>query len=159
MWDLGGRLLVVEWRVRYGLYAVSLVRSPWGMDEQVIEYPHQWVHDVKRRQLPTGDGAPVPALSGETKVLAKFPRLMEFLTAVYYDDKTVRIPGTWRFSVQGLTFALTLTDVDAGMRITLRAAALDDVLALAEQVLKMDDQPWEVDPYAKPKPKARGKRK
>lgn len=88
-----------------------------------------------------------PDLPTVTKVLAKFPLLVAFLTARSYVEGGVRLPGKIWFEGSTAGFALTLIDQDQAMRLTVRAGAIDDVLAAAELALGADNAPWEVDEY------------
>lgn len=102
---------------------------------------------MKRRNLPAGTGIVQPALPSASLMLGKLPAVREFLTATEYEDKTARTPGYLTVRNRQVTFEVTLYDPDSGSRLSARAAKLDDVLALVEQLLGVEEAPWEVDPY------------
>lgn len=105
---------------------------------------------------PEDDGKkPLPA---ESKTLAKFPRMCEFLTAVAYEDGTKRQPGYLWLKSDAVAFVVTLFDEDACCRLPCRGATLDEALALAEKLLGVENAPWEVDQYMRERKKKKGKK-
>jgi len=146
--ECGPLVMLVEWSPWWGVYPLGLYRERGGAWVQTVTYPPMWRVPVKRRSVLGGEGVPVPALSGETAVLKKFPRLVEFLTAVYYDDGTARQTGQVWLRVEMTAFVMTLIDKDACCKMVVRAAALDDLMATAEKLLGSDAAVWEIDQYA-----------
>lgn len=156
---LSGGVLLVEHRPYRGYCALALHRTDPDGTVNVVNFPGVESKAMKRRSLGLGADAPLPALSGESVVLKRFPRLCEFLTAVYYDDGSPRVPGTVWLKVDGIAFVLTLLDPDACARLNVRAASLDDVLTLTEKLLGSDGAAWELDRYAAEKAAQKKKKK
>jgi hypothetical protein len=152
-------VLVVEHRRYRGYTALSLYRPVSGGSVETISFPDWSTVKMKRRSLGVGVDVAMPALSGESKVLLKFPRMCEFLTAVYYEDGTVRTPGTVWLKVDSLAFVMTLLDPDACARVNVRAASLDEVFTLAEKLLSTESAAWELDRYAVEKAAQKKKKK
>jgi len=100
-----------------------------------------------------------PDLPSESKVLAKFPTLIEFLTRRSWPDGTVRAPGRYWWDPLSSGFCLTLIDVDNALRIKVTAPTLDAAYAAAELVLGTDGGQWEVDTYEQEKREKKAKRK
>jgi len=147
VWVEGSLWWLLEWRAYRGWWALKRGRFVAGEPVILNDYPRpEEYRPMKRRRSP-GEELVIPILSRETKLLAKLPRLCEFLTATSYDDNTFRTPGYLTLRNRLTTFELTLYDPDAGLRLALRAVALDDVLMLAEKAVDADGMPWEVDNY------------
>lgn len=102
---------------------------------------------MKRRNAPASTGVIQPALPAASVMLGKLPAIREFLTATEYEDKSPRTPGYITIRNRQVTFEATLYDPDSGSRLSARAAKLDDVLALLEQLLGVEEAPWEIDSY------------
>lgn len=102
---------------------------------------------MKKRAALGLEGVPIPALSMESKVLEKYPLLREFVSATAYEDGSMRMPGSLRLENKIICYQITLSDPDAGMRVSVSAATLDDVLKGVERLLGAPEAPWEVDRY------------
>lgn len=115
--------------------------------EPTTLYPTTKDLKVKRRNAPAAGGIIQPALPAASVMLGKLPCLREFLTATAYEDGSPRVPGYITIRNRQVTFEATIYDVDSGTRLSARAAKLDDVLALLEQLLGVEEAPWEIDSY------------
>lgn len=103
---------------------------------------------MKRRPLAAGvTPALKPALPSASTMMAKSPALREFITATTYEDGTPREPGYFTLRNRGFTFELTVYDPDSGTRLAVRAPKIDDVLSMTEQLLGVEEAPWEQDRY------------
>lgn len=102
---------------------------------------------MKRRQPVVNVGACAPALPATSVLLAKLPAIREFLSATGYDDGSPRVPGYLTLRNRGHSYEITLYDPDAGLRLPARGPDLDKTLLLAEQLLGVQEAPWEVDNY------------
>ena len=114
---------------------------------------------MKRRQPVVNVGACAPALPATSVLLAKLPAIREFLSATAYDDGSPRVPGYLTLRNRGHSYELTLYDPDAGLRLPTRGPDLDKTLLLAEQLLGVEEAPWEVDNYLTEQLAKRAKRK
>lgn len=102
---------------------------------------------MKKRQALGLENVPIPALPGDSQFFAKLPLLREFLSVTAYDDGSMRTPGSYRFENKLICYQITLYDADAGMRLPVSGATMDDVLKATERLLGAPDAPWEVDRY------------
>ncbi len=114
---------------------------------------------MKRRNAPLGGGAIVPALPMASTILAKLPAVREFLTATEYEDHSPRQPGYVTLRNRTTTFEVTLYDPDAGARLAVRGPDLDKTLLLVEQLLGVEEAPWELDGYLQEQLARRAKKK
>jgi len=88
-----------------------------------------------------------PDLPSTTKVMAKCPLLVQFLTCRSWDDGSVRTPGRFWFDAGALGFSITLKDPNLALQAVLRAGTIDDVFGLCEAFLGQENAQWEVDQY------------
>lgn len=101
-----------------------------------------------KRRTPVGPGGFVlPAAPSVSTLLAKLPAVREFCSATEYDDHSAREPGYMTLRTVGTQWQVTLYDPDSGTRLPVRAPDLDKALLLAEQLLGVEDAPWEPDRY------------
>lgn len=89
----------------------------------------------------------IPQLPGVSKIFAKCPRVLEFMSATAYDDGSPRKPGylTWRN--RGHCYELTAYDPDSGLRLPVSGPDVDHVYGALEGLLGAPDAPWQVDDY------------
>lgn len=113
---------------------------------------------IKRRTPPEKE-LPIPALPSDSKALAKFPLLREFLSATQYEDGAIRTPGYCTIRPRFIEWEITLYDPDGGVRVAIRARTLDDMLQAVEVVLSASEAPWEPDSYLQDQLAKRGKKK
>ena len=115
---------------------------------------------MKRRQAARPGDTVLPALPSTSTHLPKLPALREFLSATKYDDDTPRTPGYVTVRNRVTTYEVTVYDPDSASRLSCRGPTLDAALALVEQLLGVEEAPWEPDNYlasqqTKSKPKKR----
>jgi len=142
-----GRWVLWHWRPRVGYVVRAAGEGPtpggdtlyeWGLEDEPMGFA--------RRQA-TGDRLPQPQLSQDSKVLAKLPHLIAFVSDVQYEDKTPRVPGYFTLRNRAFTYEITLYDPDAGLRVAIRDLTLDGAFAAANELLRAPDAPWETDDY------------
>lgn len=114
---------------------------------------------MKRRQAARPGDTVVPPLSSTSTLWPKLPAIREFITATEYEDKTPRTPGYITVRNRVTTFEVTMYDPDSGSRLSARAPTLDAALALVEQLLGVEDAPWEPDTYLQKLIAQNGKKK
>lgn len=136
--------ILMDWVPYEGIWPWKLFRG--GPDGELLrtnDRPEKPMAMKKRQALGLADVAPVP-LSSETKLFAKYPKLVGFLIDTKYDDGSIRQPGEWRLANKKLWLTLTLLDPDSGMQLPCTGSTLDDAFSLAEKLLGAEDAPWEV---------------
>lgn len=138
---------LVRTRPRQG--AVVLRSSEVGDDQGGEMFPDPFAKGdvVQRRSVQAPEHVIRPALSKETKLLSKLPQLAAFLSDTAYDDGTARQPGYLWLTNRWSCYEVTLFDPDSCARVAVTATTLDDVLALAEAVLRSPETPWMPDAY------------
>jgi hypothetical protein len=115
---------------------------------------------VKRRIPPQGSGKNiVPALPATSVILAKVPAMRAFVTDTAYEDGSPRVPGYFTLRNRVACFEVTLYDPDSGCRLPVRGSDLDKALQMAEQLLGVEEAPWEVDQYLLGQLEQRGRKK
>jgi len=102
---------------------------------------------MKRRQAAVPGQHVVPALPSSSTLWPKLPALREFITATTYDDGSARTPGYVTVRNRVTTFEVTVYDPDGAARLSARAPTLDGALSLVEQLLGVEEAPWEPDRY------------
>lgn len=139
--------LLLDWVPGEGLWA-SVLFSDRSLENRLAtnERPMK-VQSMKKRQALGLEDIPLPPLSLESKFFDKLPRLREFLIVTAYDDGSVRVPGSFRMENKIIAVMVTLYDPDAGLRLAVSGATIDDALKTADTLLGAPDAPWEVDRY------------
>jgi len=143
----GETLLLVTYRPFQGLLLVDLHGvdgEPFASD---FKYPSSRSKRMKKISMGIGEKATLPILSAASKILAKCPRICDFMTATAYEDGSMRRPGRIWLEQDGVSFTLTLFELTPALRMRCRAQTLDDTLMLAESYLGAENAPWEVDQY------------
>lgn len=153
------RWYLVRWTPYVGWECLTSGPVSQPVVEPETYYPTHKEADVKRREQPAGVGVPQVPLPAASVLLGKLPGVREFVTATSYEDGTIRTPGYLTLRNRQVTFEITLYDPDSGSRLVARAAKLDDVLALVEQLLGVTDAPWEVDDYLTAQLTRRGRKR
>lgn len=151
--------LLLRWAAYHGTRVVSVERL--GADGPPITFyaPEELrTVPIKKRQPPDKEKT-IPALPAESKILAKFPLLREFLSATQYEDGEARVPGYLTIRPRFIEWEVTLYDPDAGCRVAVRARTLDDMLQGAEVILSASEAPWEPDNYLQEQLAKRTKKK
>lgn len=138
---------LLHWRAWDGIRVTAFGPAGRGGFEGHTLPDHEASHMPIKRRTVNPDTLPIPALSGDSKVLAKFPLIREFLTATQYEDGGARTPGYITLRNRVIEFEVSLYDPDAGSRIAIRSRTMDDAFAAAELILGAADAPWEPDRY------------
>jgi len=136
VWDVWNGVRYTAWR----LVAPRFSELPWTDIGVRCEMPMQ------KPEVSGGTLVP-PDLPSETKLLAKCPLLIQFMTCRSYTDGTARAPGEWWFLPSPSGFAIALKDVDTARKVTVRAGTIDDVFKAVELFLGTENSQWEVDEY------------
>lgn len=138
---------LVQWLPREGYWTVSagLVSDP---NETPYYFAPRYQGDaVKRRQAARPGDTVVPALPSASVQWPKLPAIRQFISETKYDDGTPRTPGYLTVRNRVTVFEVTLYDPDSASRIATRGKTLDEALGLAEQLLGVEEAPWEPDAY------------
>lgn len=143
----GRYLILLHWQPFHGVrIAAEYLRSQWP-EASVRTTLEEYQMAIKKRDPMSGPRGAPQGPKGTSMILAKLPLLREFLSATQYDDGSTRTVGNMRVGSQGRLWEITLQDIDALARITVREEDLDKALLLAEQLLGMSEAPWETDRY------------
>lgn len=137
----------IRWRPWTGYTVIGSGPVGSAYPEVIYLDPQGKVRLMKRRSVVSSAGAIVPALSSESKVLAKLPALREFLSATAYEDGSARTPGYFWFSNRRMLYEVILFDPDSGSRLPVTALTMDDVFAAAEALLNAPEAAWQPDKY------------
>jgi hypothetical protein len=153
--------LLVQWLPREGYWVTSA--GTVGTPDAVPIYtcPRYERDAVKRRQAMRPGDTVTPPIPATSTHWPKLPALREFLHATQYEDKTPRTPGYMTVRNRVTTMEVTVYDVDGCCRLVSRGPTLDHALSLIEQLLGVEDAPWEPDRYladqaAKSRPRKKG---
>lgn len=141
------RYLIVQWLPREGYWITSAGEKGAAGCVDTYSSPRFQSDAMKRRQAARPGDVILPALPSQSVWWPKSPALREFLTATKYDDDTPRTPGYVTVRNRATTFEVTVYDPDSGSRLSARAPTLDGALSLVEQLLGVEDAPWEPDRY------------
>lgn len=102
---------------------------------------------VKRRKSDVSGEVARPEAKVTSVLLAKLPSVREWMVATTYDDGSSRVPGKLNLEVYGQSWSVTLRDPNNGLRLNVRGDDLDKVLLTLEQLLGVEEAPWEQDEY------------
>lgn len=102
---------------------------------------------VKKRQPVEVGQAVIPAIPSASTLWPKLPAIREFVHATAYEDGSPRTPGYITIRNRATTMEVTCYDVDSGTRLSARGQTLDQALSLMEQLLGVEEAPWERDNY------------
>lgn len=94
----------------------------------------------------------------ETELFREHMAIVEFLALMQYEDGTPRAPGRLVVETRGAGWALLLKDPDSQLQLKAVGITLDDALDALQVHLGSDNAPWELDPWARPKGPAKGKK-
>jgi hypothetical protein len=154
-----GIWFVLHWRPYHGLWAGSGGHGDRHDAAPVWVYPRVQESTVKRRSAPTGGVVITPPIPSTSVQMPKVPMIREWLHSTAYEDGSPRQPGYMTIRNKVTVMEVTMYDPDAGARLPVRAATLDQALVLLEQLLGVEEAPWEPDRYLMEQLVARGKRK
>lgn len=126
------------------------------------EPPYSLEQTTMKRRSVALSLMPVAELPRESVLFRKLPHLVEFLSAVMYEDSSARVPGYYTFRNRGASYEVTLYDPDSGSRLPCNGATIDEAFATAEKLLAAPDTPWVPDRWlmselAKREPKKKKK--
>lgn len=150
---------VVHWKQRGGCWIRSGGRNSLSTTIPLYHYPRVQEYSMKRRSAPQGGPAIVQAIPSASTLWPKLPALREFLHATAYEDGSARQPGYVTFRNKVTTIEVTVYDPDSGTRLPCRGATLDQALSLLEQLLGVEEAPWEADKYLMEQLVAKSKRR
>lgn len=138
---------LLSWLPRAGWWLLSAGLKGQPDGRPYYECPRPEEDAMKRRLKTEGAQFIMPAAPSASVLLGKLPAIREFISATEYDDKTPREPGYLTIRTVGTQWQVTLYDPDSGSRLPVRAAELDKALLLAEQMIGVEEAPWEPDRY------------
>jgi len=101
---------------------------------------------LKRRDG-VSQGGIVAALEMPALLAKRWPVIAEFLVATKFDDGSSRAPGELKLANRGAGWLCTLYDVEQAARISVNAPTVEQGLSLLEQLLGVEEAPWEHDQY------------
>lgn len=139
------------------LASSGLAGQPFTSPDHVV--PQEEWRVKKRAPLVTGAHIIVPPLPAKSLMLNKTPLLREWLSATSYEDGSPRVPSYVTLRNRGATYEITLYDPDQGARLVVAGPEIDHVLMALEQLLGVDEAPWEIDKYLAEQLTKRGVRK
>jgi len=155
---VGARYVSAVWKPWKGLLAVgSGLQGSRFLDRVYCDH-FEVMPMIKRRDVSTSAGYVVPPLSADSKLLAKCPALLEFLTATQYEDGSPRTPGYMWISNRTAAFEVTVFDPDGCGKLPVLAKTLDEAFALVEVHLRADQAPWQQDGFLLKKASEKKKR-
>lgn len=138
---------VVHWASHKGCWARSWGRSSIDDLIPISMYPRPEEQSMKRRSPPVDGPAIVAPLPSASTLWPKLPATRAFIHDTAYEDGTARIPGYITIRNKVTTIEITYYDPDSGTRLPCRGSTLDQALTLGEQLLGVEEAPWEVDKY------------
>lgn len=152
-------LLTLHWRPYHGIrLAAESLRDKWP-EQLYSNCLEKYEMAIKKRDPLAGPRGGLQGPAGASVILAKLPAVREFLSSTEYEDKSPRTVGNIRIGSQGRLWEVTVQDPDALARMTVRDESLDKALLLVEQLLGVDEAPWETDRYLAEKAQGKHKKK
>lgn len=154
-----GHWYLYGWYQSKGYVLLAMGRGGRGAVDQ-ITLPARWRYlmPLKRREG-LGRMPSLPAVAAPLLLDKKWPALAEFLVATQFEDGTGRLPAEVKFGPKGGGWQVTLYDVEQAARLSAMAPSLEGALSLLEQLLGVEEAPWEVDNYLVSLKERREKRK
>jgi len=141
----GHHLLLLHWAPHQGIWLVAeRIGSEFSDPHTVTPRPEKKM-PIKRRPGPTAGPAHMPEAKVTSVILAKLPALREWMVATTFDDGSARESGKLSLEIYGTSWCLMLRDPNNGLRLPVRGEDLDKTLLLAEQLLGVEEAPWERD--------------
>lgn len=151
--------VTLHWLPHHGVWPVAYTPLTGAECGTVYHNPRPKGSSMIRRQVAVTPGTVPLGVGAASVVLAKFPKLREHMSCRAYDDGSIREPGYIWVKTSLTAWVITIFDPDAGARLPVQAATLDECLALAERLLSADDAPWEIDDYLRDRMAKKKKRK
>lgn len=155
----GDHWYLFAWYQGQGYKLVAMGRG--GRDSIVqVTLPARWRYmmPLKRREG-LGRMPSLPAMVEPELLKKKWPAVAEFVVATQFEDGTGRLPAELKFGPKGGGWQVTLYDVEQAARLSAMAPSLEAALSLLEQLLGVEEAPWEVDNYLVSLKERREKRK
>lgn len=143
----GRHILLLHWAPWRGIWLVAERVGDTRAEPHTISPRSDWKMGVKKRDPMAQNGAPSTPAKAASVILAKLPALREWLTATTYEDGTARTPGKLSLEVYGTVWSVLLRDPDAAARLSIKGEDLDKTLLLVEQLLGVEEAPWERDDW------------
>jgi len=142
-----GFWVLYEWRPRCG-YTVSAMGLGGRTSTEQVKLPASWSFEMPlKRRDGVSQGGIVAALEMPALLAKRWPVVGEFLVATQFDDGSSRVPGELKLANRGAGWLCTLYDVEQAARISVNAPTVEQGLSLLEQLLGVEEAPWEHDQY------------
>lgn len=143
--DRGRYRLLMHWLPHHGVrLAAEYLRDAYPTPLRSFDL-EEYKMAIKKRDPMAGPRGAAQGPSAVSVILAKLPALREFLSCTTYEGGSMRTVGNMRVASQGRLWEITLQDPDALARLTVRDESLDKALMLLEQLLGVEEAPWETD--------------
>jgi len=143
----GDHLLLLHWRPYHGIWLVAERRGDASSEPHTITPRKERPMPIKKRPGQTVDAARMPEAKVTSVLLGKLPALREWMVSTTYDDGSPREPGKLSIEIYGTAWSIQVRDPNNGLRMNVRAEELDKALLLMEQLLGVEEAPWERDNY------------
>lgn len=151
--------LLLHWRPYHGIrLAAEGLASRWR-ERHTVQTQEEYAVALKKRDPMAGPRGAAPGPSPTSTLLGKLPAIREFLSATAYEDGSPRTVGNLRVASQGRLWEVTLQDPDALARLTVRDESLDRCLTLLEQLVGVEEAPWETDRWLAERAQKNGRKK
>jgi len=139
--------MLLQWAPREGYTLVALgIGGRTGTTTEKLPASWEMIMPLKRREgVPSG--GVVAALEMPAIFAKRWPAIAEFLVATQFEDGSSRAPGEIRFANRGAGWLVTLYDVEQAARLPVNAPTIEQGLSLLEQLLGVEEAPWEHDQY------------
>jgi len=130
-----------------GYRLVAMGRGGRASIDQV-KMPERWLRLMPlKRRSGIGRNVALPALDPPALLSKRWPAISEFLVATLFDDNTCRLPGEIKWSAKAAGWQVTLYDVEQALRLSVNAPDVEKAMSMLEQLLGVEDAPWEIDNY------------
>lgn len=143
----GPHIWLLKWKPFVGIRLVAERLGDYSAQPHTTYSPEVNLVAIKKRLRADGLVTPVTGAKPNSVILGKLPALREFLCTVVYDDGSPRQCGDLSIRTRNLSWICVLRDPDAGARLTVSADDLDKCLLLLEQLVGVEEAPWERDDW------------
>lgn len=155
----GRHLLTLHWKPFNGIWLLAERSGDEHSEPHTTNPRPEKEMGIKKRPSQAQSATVTPPAKATSVLLAKLPALREWLTATAYEDGSARTPGKLSVETYGQTWSVLLRDPDAAARMNVRGEELDKVLMLVEQLLGVEEAPWERDNWLAEQLVKKGKKK
>jgi len=155
----GVHLWLLHYVPRHGIWLVAERRGDVSAEPHTVTPRGEIEMPVKKRPGQQAHDVRQPEAKVTSTMLAKLPALREWMVCTTYDDGSSRVPGKLSLEIYGTAWCLMLRDPNNGLRLPVRGEDLDKVLMLAEQLLGVEEAPWERDNWLSEQLAKKGKKK